>query len=76
MIFGFNARIGLWLLCRLAAVMTGDAKKGSRIVAQYGAPIDSVYGYEDWDAVGKNDGVDIVYIVSTASSRQQCVLRS
>jgi len=51
-------------LCRLAAVMTGDQEKGKRIAAQYGAPIESVYAYDEWDRLGKDEGVDVVYIVT------------
>jgi len=51
-------------LCRLAAVMTGDQAKGKRIAAQYGAPADSVYGYDEWDRLGQDEGIDIVYIVT------------
>ncbi len=51
-------------LCRLAGVMTGDEEKGRRVAAQYGAPTDAVYGYDDWAALGRNDDVQVVYIVT------------
>ena len=51
-------------LCRLAAVMTGDKEKGRRVAAQYGASVDAVYGYDDWDALGQNKDVMVVYIVT------------
>lgn len=51
-------------LCRLAAVMTGDREKGKRIVAQYGAPADAVYGYDEWDELAANKDVQAVYIVT------------
>lgn len=51
-------------LCRLAAVMTGDKDKGRRVAAQYGAAPNAVYGYGEWDALGANDDVQIVYIVT------------
>ena len=37
----------LWL----AAVMTGDKGKGRRVVAQYGAPEDAVYGHDECAAL-------------------------
>lgn len=51
-------------LCRLAAVMTGDKGKGCRVAAQYGAPENAVYGYDEWAALGRNDDVQVVYIVT------------
>ena len=51
-------------LCRLVAVMTGDKDKGRRVAAQYGAPVDAVYGYDEWDALGQNEDVKVVYIVT------------
>ncbi|WP_347557525.1 Gfo/Idh/MocA family oxidoreductase [Robbsia sp. KACC 23696] len=51
-------------LCRLAAVMTGDKEKGQRIAAQYGAPRESVYGYDEWDRLGNDKGIDVVYLVT------------
>ena len=51
-------------LCRLAAVMTGDKGKGCRVAAQYGAPESAVYGYDEWAALGRNDDVQVVYIVT------------
>jgi predicted dehydrogenase len=51
-------------LSRLAAVMTGDKEKGRRVVAQYGAPDNAVYGYDEWDKLATNDDVKVVYIVT------------
>ncbi|MFT4505581.1 Gfo/Idh/MocA family protein [Caballeronia sp. 15711] len=51
-------------LCRLAAVMTGDKDKGRRILGQYGAPADAVYGYDEWDQLAQNDDVQVAYIVT------------
>lgn len=51
-------------LCRLAAVMTGDKGKGKRILAQYGAPGDAVYGYDEWDKLARDENVQVVYIVT------------
>ena len=51
-------------LCRLAAVMTGDKDKGRRVALQYGAPAEAVYGYDEWDALGRNAAVRVVYIVT------------
>lgn len=51
-------------LARLAAVMTNDRDKGVRVLRQYGAPDQAVYGYDDWDALGGNKDVDVVFIVT------------
>jgi predicted dehydrogenase len=51
-------------LVRLAAVMTGDKEKGARVARQYGAPADAVYGYDEWDALGRNKDIDVVYVVT------------
>lgn len=51
-------------LARLAAVMSGDKGKGARVAEQYGVPDDAVYGYDEWDALGRNRDVQVVYIVT------------
>ena len=51
-------------LCRLVAVMTGDKDKGRRIMAQYGAPAEAVYGYDQWTEMGRNKDVQVVYVVT------------
>lgn len=56
--------LGASRLCKLVAVMTGDPDKGRRIAAQYGAPADAVYGYDEWDRLGGNPAIGFVYIVT------------
>jgi predicted dehydrogenase len=51
-------------LARLAGVMTGDKAKGVRVAQQYGAPAESVYGYDEWAALGANKDIQAVYIVT------------
>ena len=49
---------------RVVALMTGDKAKGARVAEEYAVPADAVYGYDDWDALGRNDAVQVVYIVT------------
>jgi len=51
-------------LARLVAVMTNDRDKGVRILRQYGAPEQAVYGYDEWDELGSNKEIDAVFIVT------------
>jgi predicted dehydrogenase len=44
--------------------MTGDKDKGVRVLRQHGAPEEAVYGYDEWDALGRNGDIDVVYIVT------------
>ena len=68
--------IGETRLCRLAAVMTDDLEKGRRVAAQYGAPADAVYTYEEWDKLGANADVRAVYVVTPNGSHREHVTRA
>ena len=49
---------------RVVGVMSGDKEKGARVANSYGVPADAVYGYDEWDRLGANDAVQVVYIVT------------
>ena len=51
-------------LCRLAGVMTANREKGARVAAQYGVPEHAVYGYDEWNRLGQNPDIQVVYIVT------------
>ncbi|VXB37556.1 Oxidoreductase [Burkholderia sp. 8Y] len=61
-------------LARLAAVMTSDKAKGERVALQYGAPVDAVYGYDEWPRLAANDDVQAVYIVTPNGLHREQVI--
>lgn len=63
-------------LCRLAAVMSGERDKGVRVGAAFGVPASSVYGYDDWDRLANDPGVQAVYIVTPNGLHHDQVLQA
>lgn len=51
-------------LARVVALMSGDKDKGRRVAEQYGVPADAVYDYDEWDRLGANPDVQVVYIAT------------
>ena len=51
-------------LARVVALMSGDTAKAARVAGHYGVPADAVYGYDEWDRLGANDAIQVVYIVT------------
>lgn len=51
-------------LARLTGVMTGNKAKGVRVAKQYGARAESVYGYDEWEALAADKDIQVVYIVT------------
>lgn len=63
-------------LARVVAVMTGDKNKGRRVAEEYGMAPDAVYGYDEWDALGRNEAVQAVYIVTPNGMHREQVLHA
>jgi predicted dehydrogenase len=47
---------------RLAALVSGDRAKAERVAQQYGIDVGHIYDYEQFDRIGHDASVDVVYI--------------
>ena len=50
-------------LCELRGVVTGDPSKGKSWSTEYGFPDNHVYSYDNFEDIGDNEAIDIIYIV-------------
>jgi predicted dehydrogenase len=48
---------------KVAALVSGDRVKALKIAHQYGAPETSIYDYQDFERLGDNPRVQVVYVV-------------
>lgn len=62
--------------CYLAAVVTGSPEKEKVWAAKYGIAKENIYNYENFDAIAKNDSVDIVYVVLPNSMHADFCIRA
>ena len=59
-----------------AALVTGSAEKGSIVAAQYGLPPDAIYSYDQFDRLGKNSAVQVVYVITPDSLHREHTLKA
>lgn len=62
--------------CYLAAIVTGSPEKEKIWAAKYGIAKENIYNYENFDAIAKNDNVDIVYVVLPNSMHADFCIRA
>lgn len=62
--------------CYLAGIVTGTPSKEKRWMEQYNIPKGNVYNYENFDAIAKNDAIDIVYVVLPNSMHADFCIRA
>jgi predicted dehydrogenase len=65
--------------CRYArpvALVSGDAGKAAKVAAQYGIASKNIYSYEQFDDIGNNPEIDIVYIVLPNSMHEEYTIRA
>lgn len=55
--------IGDTRMCRLSAVVSGNADKARQVAQAYGVAPGSVYSYEDFDRIRDNPDVQVVYVI-------------
>lgn len=63
-------------LCKLAALVSGNPDKARKIAAQYGVKPTSIYSYENFEQLGQNPDVKVVYIVLPNSMHAEYTLRA
>lgn len=62
--------------CRLAGIVTGTPAKERQWMEKYNIPKDSVYNYENFDAIVDNKTIDIVYVVLPNSMHAEFCIRA
>jgi predicted dehydrogenase len=60
---------------RLAALVSGNPKKMSKVAAQYGVKPESCYSYQTYDQIKDNPDVDVIYIVLPNGLHKEYVIR-
>lgn len=48
---------------KLVALVSGNRDKAEQVADRYGVEHKNIYGYDDFDRIADNDGIDIVYII-------------
>ena len=48
---------------RLAAVVSGHPDKANKLALRYGVDTKNIYNYQNYDSIGDNPDVDIIYVV-------------
>lgn len=62
--------------CYLAGIVTGTPEKIGKWRSRYNIPENSVYNYENFDAIASNPDIDIVYVVLPNSMHTEFTIRA
>jgi predicted dehydrogenase len=62
--------------CKVTALVSGHRDKAGRMAAEYGVPSRSIYGYENYDEIGKSPEIDAVYIALPNSMHADYTIRA
>lgn len=62
--------------CHLAGIVTGSPEKIPVWKEKYGIPDDNVYNYDNFDKIGENDDIGIVYVVLPNSMHTEFCIRA
>ncbi|HEX6038020.1 Gfo/Idh/MocA family oxidoreductase [Longimicrobium sp.] len=68
--------IGDTRMCRLSAVVSGNADKAREVARAYGVAPSSVYSYEDFDRIRDNPDVQVVYVILPNALHRDWTLRA
>ena len=61
---------------RVTALVSGHRDKAERMAAEYGVPSRSIYSYENYDQIAKNQDIDAVYIALPNSMHAEHTIRA
>jgi predicted dehydrogenase len=61
--------------CKPVALVSGDREKATKIAAQYGIKESAIYGYANYEELGKNPDVKTIYIVLPNGMHEEYVVR-
>lgn len=67
---------GLCTTARLAGLVSGHRDKADKLAAVYGVNAQSIYSYENFDDIAKNDDIDVIYIVLPNSMHAEYTIRA
>lgn len=59
---------------RVVALVSGSPEKARLVAAQYGIAPDTIYGYDEWDRIARNEAVRAVYVVTPNGRHRDHVL--
>jgi len=62
--------------CRLAGVVTGHPAKGEAWKKKYDIPDKNIYNYENFDSIGGNRDIDLIYVVLPNSMHKEYTVRA
>ena len=62
--------------CYLAGIVTGTPEKEKIWAEKYNIPTANIYNYENFDTIGENDDIDIVYVVLPNSMHADFSIRA
>nr|WP_299381964.1 Gfo/Idh/MocA family oxidoreductase [Allomuricauda sp.] len=62
--------------CYLAGIVTGTPSKATSWASKYNIPKENIYDYENFDAISKNDAIDVVYVVLPNSMHADFSIRA
>lgn len=62
--------------CTLGGIVTGTPEKAAQWKKEYGLEDKNIYNYQNFDAIAKNDAIDVVYVVLPNSMHHEFVLRA
>lgn len=62
--------------CRLAGIITGTPAKAENWKQQYNIPEKNIYNYQNFDAIGSNKDIDVVYIVLPNAMHKEYSIRT
>lgn len=68
--------IGDTRMCRLSAVVSGNAEKARQVAQAYGVAPSSVYSYEDFDRIRDNPDVQVVYVILPNALHRDWTIRA
>jgi len=61
---------------KLAALVSGDPAKASKVADQYGVGADHLYDYKNFDRIAQDPAVDVVYVVLPNSMHMEYTVRA
>jgi predicted dehydrogenase len=62
--------------CRLAGIITGTPAKAEAWKKKYSIPDANIYNYQDFDTIGNNKDIDLVYVVLPNSMHKEYTIRA
>ena len=62
--------------CQLSGIITGTPEKAKNWKAKYNIPQKNIYNYESFDKIGRNNDIDLIYIVLPNGMHKEYTIRA